>query len=324
MARKPRVHFPNAFYHAISRGNQRQDLFLDEKDYQTYLSYLSEYKTRYQFCLYAYVLMRNHVHLLLEVRETPLSRIMQVLQFRYTRYFNRRYSKVGHLFQGRYKAILCDRDPYLLELIRYIHLNPIRSRVVRDLERYRWVSHLNYLGRRRDELIDEEFGLSQFGRSKEVARRRYREFVLEGLDQGHQERLYEVKDQRFLAGDEYIERIESKKVSDMPVLFDIPLEEIVMEVGGQIGVRRDQFYSLGRERRGAYGRGIVAYLARKLGGYLVKEIAEYFRREPMTISGAIIKVEDQIQRDGALAKRIGLLERDLIKGRRKKYLITVA
>ena len=94
MARKARAHFPNAVYHVILRGNQRQAIFLDPKDYQTYLSYLSEYKLRYPFHLYAYVLVRNHDHLLLEVRETPLSRIMQVLQFCYTRYFNRQYRSV--------------------------------------------------------------------------------------------------------------------------------------------------------------------------------------------------------------------------------------
>ncbi len=119
MARKPRVHFPTALYHVIARGNQRQAIFLDEKDFRTYLSFLAEYKTKHSFHLYAYALMKSHLHLLMAVEETPLSKIMQILQFRYTRYFNKRYRKVGHLFQGRYKAILCDKDAYLLELVRY-------------------------------------------------------------------------------------------------------------------------------------------------------------------------------------------------------------
>ena len=106
MARKPRIHFPGAFYHVIARGNQKQTIFLDKGDFRTYIAYLSEYKSKYSFHLYAYALMKNHLHLLVEVGETPLSKIMQVMQFRYTRYFNKRYEKVGHLFQGRYKAIL--------------------------------------------------------------------------------------------------------------------------------------------------------------------------------------------------------------------------
>jgi len=177
MARKPRVHFPGALYHVISRGNQRQDIFLDEKDLKTYLSYLSEYKIRYPFRLYAYALMKNHFHLLLEVEEIPLSKIMQSLLFRYTRYFNKRYGKVGHLFQGRYRAILCDKDAYLLELVRYIHLNPVRAKVVMESERYSWTGHLSYLGKVRDGLVEEDFVLGQFGHNKSLARRRYRQFI---------------------------------------------------------------------------------------------------------------------------------------------------
>ena len=324
MARKARVHFPNALYHAIARGNQKQDIFLDERDYQTYLSYLSEYKVRFEFHLYAYALMRNHVHFLLEVEKVPLSRIMQVLQFRYTRYFNRRHGKVGHLFQGRYKAILRDKDPYLLELVRYIHLNPIRSRVVRNLEKYRWVGHLNYLGRRKDGLIDEEFVLSQFGKDKDSARNRYEGFILDGSDLGHQGKFYKVRDQRFLGEDDFIEEIEFKKAPDMPVLYDIPIEDAVMEVGRHLGINRDRIYSLTRDREGAHGRGVVAYLTRKLGGCLVKEIARHFRREPMTISEAIGKVENRIQKDEEFARRIDFIENSLTKRRKKKYLVTVA
>ena len=134
MARKPRIHFPGALYHVITRGNRRQGIFLDEKDLQRFLTYLSDCKNRFPFRLYAYALMKNHLHLLIEVEENPLSRIMQSLLFGYARYFNRRYGEVGHLFQGRYKAILCDKDAYLLELVRYIHLNPVRAKIVREPE----------------------------------------------------------------------------------------------------------------------------------------------------------------------------------------------
>lgn len=271
MARKPRIHFTDALYHIIARGNQRQGVFLDDKDFETYLFLLSEYKSRYRFRLYAYALMSNHVHLLVEVETVPLSKIMQGLQFRYTRYFNRRYGKEGHLFQGRYKAILCDKDSYLLELIRYIHLNPIRSKVVEELEKYRWVSHLGYLGRIKDALIDEEFVLSQFGSDKRTARRRYRHFLLDGIGLGHEDKYYEVKDQRFLGEDEFIERIESEKAMEGPVFYEIPIEEIVKEVGKSMGISEDRICSLSRERKGAYGRSLVAYLARKLSGCLLIE-----------------------------------------------------
>jgi putative transposase len=324
MARRPRIHFPNAFYHVTARGNQRQGIFFDEKDYQRYLSYLSEYKIRYQFHLYAYALMPNHVHLLLEVEATPLSKIMQALQFRYTCYFNTRYGKVGHLFQGRYKAILCDKDAYLLELVRYIHLNPIRSNIVRNLKIYRWVSHQTYLEGKRDGLIDEDLVLGQFGRTRSVARRRYNDFIREGLNLDHQAKYYEVKDQRFLGDQDFLKRIESKKVSDGPVLFEIPLEDIVTEVGKTVGITRDRIHSLTRDRRGAFGRSLVAYLARKLSGYFVKDVATYFHREPAMISQGVMKVENLLQADEGLREKVEVIERKLIRNRRKKYLISNA
>ena len=165
MARRPRIHFAGAFYHVISRGNRRQGIFRDEKDLKAFLACLSDCKTRFPFQLYAYALMKNHVHLLVEVETIPLSRIMQSFLFRYAQYFNRRHGEVGHLFEGRYKAIVCDKDTYLLELVRYIHLNPVRARVVKAPEDYVWSGHLGYLGKGEEDLIDEGFVLGQFSES---------------------------------------------------------------------------------------------------------------------------------------------------------------
>jgi len=324
MARRPRIHFPHAFYHAIARGNQKQDIFLDEKDYLRYLSYLSEYKTRYQFHLYAYALMPNHVHLLLEVETTPLSKIMQGLLFRYTRYFNTRYEQVGHLFQGRYKAILCDRDAYLLELVRYIHLNPVRSKLITDPEKYRWGSHKSYLGRKKDGLIDETFVLSQFATTKSVARKRYNDFISEGLSSAHQAKYYKVKDQRFLGEREFLERIESNRVADEPVLFEIPLDDIQAEVSETLGITKDHMDSLSRDRTGALGRSLVAYLARKLSGRLVKDMARYFHREPATISQGLTRLENLLRTDEDFTEKVKIMERKLIQNRSKKYLISNA
>ena len=324
MARKPRVHFPTALYHVIARGNQRQAIFLDEKDFRTYLSFLAEYKTKYSFHLYAYALIKNHLHLLMAVEETPLSKIMQILQFRYTRYFNKRYRKVGHLFQGRYKAILCDKDAYLLELVRYIHLNPVRSGVVGDPDKYLWTGHLSYMGKGKGDLLDKELVMSQFGKGRNQARRRYRQFVLDGLPLGHQKKYYEVKDQRYLGDDEFIDQIERIKTSADPALFEIPLEDIAMEVVNHMAIRRDRMYSLTRDRLGAHGRAIVGYLARKLTGSLVKDIARHFQREPMTISEAVLKMESLVEKDMELARSIEDMRNNLMKRSKKKYLITVA
>jgi len=177
MARRPRIHFPGALYHVITRGNRRQEIFLDDTDLERFLTYLAESKMRHSFYLYAYALMRNPLHLLLEVGEVSLSRIMQSLLSRYGRYFNTRHEEVGHLLQGRYEAIVCDKDAYLLELVRYIHLNPVRAKIVEVPEDYVWTGHLSYLGKAGGELIDEEFVFGQLSESRSVARQRYRQFV---------------------------------------------------------------------------------------------------------------------------------------------------
>ncbi len=324
MARKPRIHFPGALYHVIARGNQKQKIFLDVQDYKTYLSYLSEYKTKYDFQLYAYALMKNHVHLLVEVQQTPLSKIMQVVQFRYTKYFNKQYKKVGHLFQGRFKAILCDKDQYLLELVRYIHLNPVRAKIVDDPQKYSWTSHSIYLGDEQSKIVDKKFVLSQFCKNKKKAQWEYRQFISSAINSGHQNKFYQVKDQTFLGEDEFVDQIEVEKHNYDPIIFDIPIEEIVFEVLQAIGIKREDMYSSSRNRNGAYGRGLVGYLAKKLSGYMIKDIGIHFKREPMTISQAITKEERRIIHNKDEKKIVEHLEKKLLSGRRKKYLITNA
>jgi putative transposase len=180
MARKPRIHFPGAFYHVIARGNRGQKLFIDDQDYQRYLKFLDEYKERYRFLLYAYILMPNHIHLLIEVAEAPLSRIMQPLQFRYTRNFNIKYKKWGHLFQGRYKAILCQKDSYFLELSAYIHLSAVRAGLAQDPLEYPWSSYRFYVKGREEGFVDRDFLLAQFSGNKAIARRAYAHFAYSG------------------------------------------------------------------------------------------------------------------------------------------------
>jgi len=143
VARRPRVFAAGLLYHVIVRGNQRRQTFRADADYKAYLERLEKYRAKFQVRIYAYCVMPIHVHLLLETGSIPLSKFMQGLQQSYTQYFNRKYRKVGHLFQGRYKAIICDKDRYLLSLIRYIHLNPIRAGLEERPEAYSYSGHLS-------------------------------------------------------------------------------------------------------------------------------------------------------------------------------------
>ena len=146
MARKPRVHYPTALYHVILRGNGGQEIFFNQEDRFRFYLLLQEGIERYGHRIHAFCLMTNHIHLAIQVGDIALPRIIQNIAFRYTRWVNWRQGRTGHLFQGRYKAVLVDADSYLLGLTRYIHLNPVRSGIVREPENYPWSGHGVYLG----------------------------------------------------------------------------------------------------------------------------------------------------------------------------------
>jgi REP element-mobilizing transposase RayT len=171
MARKPRVHYPGALYHAILRGNSGQTIFFDDNDRTRFYLLIQEGVERFGHRIHAFCLMTNHVHLAIQIADISLSRILQNLSFRYTRWVNWRQGKTGHLFQGRYKAVLIDADTYLQELTRYIHLNPVRAGMVRETEKYPWSSYRAYLGLETIPWLSTDWVLSQFSKRLSVARR---------------------------------------------------------------------------------------------------------------------------------------------------------
>ena len=163
MARKPRLHLPGGLYHVMLRGNGGQAIFFSDADrYHLYLL-LQEGVERFGHRIHGFCAMTNHLHLAVQVAKAPLSKIMQNLSFRYTRWINQRQRRVGHLFQGRYKAILVDADSYLLELVRYIHLNPVRTGLVKDPLDYPWSGHRAYLGSGGLAMVDHGLGLVNVG-----------------------------------------------------------------------------------------------------------------------------------------------------------------
>ena len=286
MARKPRVEFDGAFYHVIVRGNQRQRTFHDDQDRQTYLQRVEHYRQRYGFRLYAYVLMANHVHLLIETKSVGLSKIMQGIQFSYTQSYNRRHHKVGHLFQGRYKAILCDRDAYLLELMRYIHLNPARLKVPDDPWRYRWSSHGAYLGKPSAVKVDIKAVLSQFSSTLGAARRAYQRFMEEGLRQGHEEKYYATVDQRFLGEEPFVSKVaERSEAKDVEIgAKKISFARVLEAISHAHGVTSDMLLRAGRQRRWVAIRAQLVFLARQWCGLTAKELGQRLYRDASMIS----------------------------------------
>jgi len=183
MARPLRVGFPGAIYHVTSRGNARLAIYEDDQDRHSFLNTLQDVIERYQWICHAYCLMDNHYHLLIETPEGNLSKGMRQLNGLYTQRFNRRHDRVGHIFQGRFKAILIERESYLLELCRYVVLNPVRTGTVRWPERYRWSSYRATAGLEKPlAFLSVDWVLARFGTRRRQAEVKYREFVRQGVD----------------------------------------------------------------------------------------------------------------------------------------------
>ena len=295
MARKPRIEYPRAFFHIIVRGNNREDIFRDSADYLRYLEKLVYFCGEGGTTLYAYCLMPNHVHLLCEMGKVSLSKVLQRFHTWYTGYFNRRYDRVGHVFQGRYKAILCDKDAYLMELVRYIHLNPARAGLVQRPQDYMWSSHGIYMGVDKSGTIDPSFVLGQFSDDRAAARRSYRSFVMEGATQGRREDLYRVSDQRILGNEAFQKQVYEhqggeKRVSVGMRIIHFELHELEEIMEKTMGVEPGFLRSRGRF--GAWMRRIFCYIARTYGAHKGKDVATYIGRDGATVTQAVRSVEN--------------------------------
>ena len=221
MARPLRIEYPGAIYHVTSRGNARQNIFLDDDDKVLFLARLERATERYGFLFHSYCLMDNHYHLLLETPNANLSLGMQRINGDYTQAFNRRHMRASHLFQGRFKAIVVEKERHLLELCRYIVLNPVRAKMVEDPREWPWSSYRSIVGQSpRPAFLYVDWVLSQFGKKIDRARKQYEKFVAEGIKKTESP-MDEVIGQVILGSDDFIERhledIESKsKVLEHP------------------------------------------------------------------------------------------------------------
>jgi putative transposase len=183
MPRIARIAPRNYIFHILTRGNNRQDVFRDEMDYRKYLEVLDRYKEKHQFKIYHYVLMKNHVHLVLEPKEEggSLAEIMKGINLSYAQYFKRKYDHIGHFWQDRFKSILISNDRYLLACGSYVELNPVRADVVKDPKDYRWSSYRAYAYGEKDSLVDKHPIYRELSKDEPKRRERYKEFVREML-----------------------------------------------------------------------------------------------------------------------------------------------
>jgi REP element-mobilizing transposase RayT len=209
MARPLRIEYPGALYHVTSRGDRQEAIFEDDQDRTAFLNVLGELISRFRWRCHAYCLMGNHYHLMIETPEGNLTKGMRQLNGVFTQWSNRRHKRSGHVFQGRYKAILVDRDSYFLELARYIVLNPVRAAMVKHPNQWKWSSYGATSGSATAPAwLTTEDLLAEFAKRRAAARRKYREFVAEGM--GEESIWKDLQGQIYLGDDKFVEQMRSK------------------------------------------------------------------------------------------------------------------
>jgi REP element-mobilizing transposase RayT len=297
MARKPRIEYPGAFFHIIVRGNNRETIFREVGDYSRYIEKLAHFCREGDVRVYAYCLMPNHLHLLVEMGMIPLSKTLQRFHISYTAYFNKKYGRVGHIFQGRYKAILCDRNTYLLELVRYIHLNPVRAGLVEQAGDYAWSSHRVYIGVETSHVIDPFFVLRQLSDDPTAARQSYARFVVENPTQSRREDLYKVCDQRILGDENFVRQVsqlrkeEEGKVAVIATMH-FRLEELQKIIEKVLPADSGSLKSPGQV--GAWMRRIFCHIARTHGDHKGTDVARYLGKNPATVTQGLRVIEHSL------------------------------
>lgn len=314
MARQLRIEFPGAFYHVTSRGNEQKDVFKSQKDREKFLDYLATASARYGAVIHAFCLMTNHYHLFLETPRGNLSQIMRHVNGAYTTYFNVKRKRSGHLFQGRYKAILVEADAYATELTRYIHLNPVRAGMAARPEAYPWSSYRAYIGQAAaPEWLRTGFILGTFAPNREQAEKIYQQFVEDLLLAEYESPLTATVASTLLGSATFIAAITEKHLGERRADLQIPalsklmgrlsLDEIIA------GVKR----ALGEGDADATKK-LSLHFCHRYSGASLREIGELFKMGDAAVCQASRRIMQRAEQDDGVkvsmervAQELGLL-----------------
>jgi len=309
MARPLRIEYPGAFYHIVQRGNERREIFVTDQDRAKFYDYIAVMHSRYKINIHTYSLMGNHYHLIMETEEANLSRAMHCLNTSYTVYFNKKRKRAGHLFQGRYKAILVEADEYLHHLSRYIHLNPVKAGLVKNAREYPH-SSLNYFMSeiKSPKWLNTNFILSMFDKNVETARSLYGSFV--SKDIGNEADIIEKNTKLgFLLGTNgFIENIKTKYIEgkDDPEISGLKAMQSRLNPED---IRDSVIKIIGENK---LSRKVCIYLIRKYTQLSLNEIAVLFKDiSDAGISAVCCRLENNRRDDKELNRKIGEIEKML-------------
>lgn len=298
MPRQPRLEFTGAVYHVIARGNEQRDVFRDDSDRELYLRRLAHYRDRFRFRLYAYCLMSNHVHLALETGPVFLSRIVLALHGSYAQAFNQRHERVGHLFQGRYKAFLVQKTSYLLSLIRYIHHNPVKVGLVSEPQHYRWSSDRFYRGALAPDWLDARGLLQLLGADPGRAARRYRAFMSSVRSEAYEDVLAVA---HVVKGDERFAQTALERATETVRRRAWSVEQIARVVARRAALDLEGVRSRGFTRERARARAMTGLVARTQCLIPLTRVAEFFRRHESTLVRDCQRLEAELVGGAELA-----------------------
>lgn len=307
MARPLRLSFNNAVYHITSRGNRRESIFYSKRDREVFLDKLNETFKKYSFICYAYCLMDNHYHLFIKTPLANLPQGMHYLNASYANWFKAKYKLEGVIFQGRYKAILVEEEKYALTLSAYIHLNPLRAGVVRNLEEYPWSSFLDYVGAKKRPVIEKlnlEFILNQFSNRLNQARKEYKKFVMENIEMespfknafkgvviGSESFIEEIKNRMKSQG-------ENREIGETKFLEFYGVEDILRKISIHFGIKKEEIF---KKRRGNVYRSLALYLLKEYTPLSLKEIGNLFEMDYTAVSQGVKRFKERIEKDRGIS-----------------------
>ncbi len=310
MTRSLRIEYPGAYYHITSRGNERKNIFINNGDRNSFLLYLKSAHLRYRAVIHAFCLMNNHYHIFMETPKGNLSQIMRHINGAYTNYFNIRHKRRGHLFQGRYKAILVEADSYAGELSRYIHLNPVRAGMVDVPDKFSWSSYRYYIGKNKKlDWLTIDFILCYFDKDNLQARKRYQGFVNAGVYIKSESPLEKTVASTILGSDDFIALIKDKyldrkdKDRNVPAMKEIKMSPDIEEAYKKIAAVYNGDASQSKK--------ITLYLFHKYSDKRLREIGEFFGIGESAVSDATRRFCEILKRKRKLRKEIELLRDQL-------------
>ncbi len=318
MARPLRIEYEGALYHVTGRGNERRKIYFTPADYNKFLGYIKTTRDKYGVILHAYILMTNHYHLIIETPEANLSKIMHHITSGYTMYINKKRKRSGHLFQGRYKSIVVEKDSYLVELSRYIHLNPVRAKMVEKLEDYTYSSYPCYITKKTNDILTTDMILSLQSKNQKDAKRRYKEYVDSGVEEEIENPYSHVYGGMILGKGQFIKEVLKKLKRQYLLKEDIShrrllhgavgMEEILQKVAEHYKVTIEAILI----REAAEARKVAIYLIRKHTAVTNGQVGEYFGG--LSYSGVariIERLKKDVESDRILTRRIEVIERNM-------------